>query len=169
MTDANTDLEARDKLWDLIKDIRIAMMTTQDDDVLRARPMQGYQDSFDGTLWFFSRLSSHKRLEIEREHQVCLAYADPDHQRYVSVSGVASLEKDKARAKALWNKYAAAWFPEGLDDPDLVLIRVRTEQAEYWDSAASRAVQLYRVAKARLTGERPYGGENEKLDLTGTG
>lgn len=160
-----TDEEAREKFWELIKDMGTAMMTTVDDGVLRARPMRGHQDAFNGTLWFFTKVSSHKASEIGRLSQVNLTYVDQAKERYVSVSGHAELVFDRLKFKALWNAFTAAWFPDGVDDPDLALIKVTVEQAEYWDGPSSKMVQLWRLAKAKLTGEAPDLGENEKITV----
>ena len=166
MADRN-DIE---KIRDLIKGIRFAMLTTVDTDgSLRSRPMATQEAEFDGELWFFTGASSPKVDEVERDHRVNVSYAAPDDNTYVSVSGTARLVRDKAKAKELWNPALKAWFPEGLDDPDLALLRVRVEKAEYWDSPSSKMVQLYGLAKAVLTGKRADDiGENEKIDLKGS-
>lgn len=165
MSETVSEDEAREKLWELIKDMGTAMLTTFDEGVLRARPMRGHQDAFNGTLWFFTRVSSHKTSEIDRLAQVNLTYVDQASERYVSVSGRAELVYDRLKFKELWNPFTAAWFPEGIDDPDLALMKVTAEQAEYWDGPSSRMVQLWRLAKAKLAGELPDLGENEKIDL----
>src|SRR5690349_5444959 len=166
MADRN-DIE---KIRDLIKGIRFAMLTTVDTDgSLRSRPMATQEAEFDGELWFFTGASSPKVDEVERDHRVNVSYAAPDDNTYVSVSGTARMVRDKAKAKELWNPALKAWFPEGLDDPDLALLRVRVEKAEYWDSPSSKMVQLYGLAKAMLTGKRADDiGENEKIDLQGS-
>ncbi|HEV7368659.1 pyridoxamine 5'-phosphate oxidase family protein [Arenibaculum sp.] len=154
------------KLWDMIGSIQFAMLTTTDEDgTLRSRPMAAVNHDFDGELWFFTRASSHKTLEIDRHHQVNLAYSDPDEQNYVSVSGTATLVRDSAKAKELWKEPMRTWFPDGPDDPDLALLRVRADSAEYWDAPSSAMVHAYGYVKARLTGEPPKPGENRKLDL----
>lgn len=163
MAGPTNNAEAQAKVWQMIKDIHIAMMTTIDDGTLRSRPMVSKPDRFDGTLWFFTWASSHKIDEVERNQQVNLSYALPDKQQYVSVSGTATLVRDKAKAKELWNPFVAAWFPKGLDDPDLALLRVDVEYAEYWDAPSSRMVRLYEYAKANAAGRTPDMGENRKV------
>lgn len=154
------------KLYDLIKDVRIAMMTTVDTDgSLRSRPMHSQAADKNGDLWFFTKASAHKNDEIGREHRVNLSYADTSAQTYVSVSGHAELVRDRAKIDELWSEPLRAWFPNGKDDPDVALIRVRPDKAEYWDSPSSTMVHLYGYAKAALTGEPPHPGENAKLDL----
>jgi general stress protein 26 len=159
-----------EKLAKLIKGIRVAMLTTQDDDgTLRSRPMETQSEKeFDGTLWFFTPLASHKVHEVEREHQVNLSYAAPDDNRYVSVSGLASISRDRAKIDELWSPALKAWFPKGKDDPDVALLKVDVSKAEYWDSPSSTLVKLAGFTKAVLTGQRYEAGENKKLnDLAG--
>jgi len=159
-------MEADDKLWELIKDVKIAMLTTQDEHGdLHSRPMATQQKLLDGDLWFFTRDSSAKAGEAKRHPQVNLSYANPDDNRYVSVTGSADIVHDKARAKELWNPVYRAWFPQGLDDPDMVLLRVRVERAEYWDSPSSTMVQVAGFVKAMVSGKsyEPGPGEHGKL------
>jgi general stress protein 26 len=150
MAQTNDRKESIAKLNELIKDIEIAMLTTYDQDgSLHSRPMATQKVEFDGLLWFFTRASSHKVQEIEREHHVNLAYSAPDKQRYVSVSGMARLVKDRPKMEELWNPVYKAWFPDGLDDPDLALLKVSVEHAEYWDSPSSFAAQVIKFVQAR--------------------
>jgi general stress protein 26 len=165
MAERLTEQEAEAKVWRMIQDIRTGMMTTQDEALLRARPMHGHAEPEQRTIWFFTRAESAKTDEIEREHAVCVAYADPAHQRYVSISGRAAVVRDRAKIEALWNPFVAAWFPDGKDDPHLALIKVAPEQAEYWDSPASKMVQLWRLAKAKAERRPPELGRNEKVEL----
>lgn len=167
----NSDVE---KLRDLIQDIRVAMLTTvEEDGSLRSRPMATQKltqkAEFDGELWFFTGAGSEKVQEIRREQHVNVSYADPDDERYVSVSGTALIVHDRAKAEELWSPVLKAWFPQGLDDPDLALLRVKVEKAEYWDSPSGKMVQLLGLVKALATGERYHAdpGENEKLELAG--
>ena len=157
--------ESIGKLNELINDIQFVMLTTMDGGVLRSRPMQTQEFEFDGDLWFFTSLKTHKTEEIERDNRVNVAYAAPDDNTYVSVSGTASIVQDKAKIEELWNPILKAWFPEGLDDPNLCLLKVSVEQAEYWDSPSSTIVQIAGFVKALVTGQSAKGGENEKITL----
>ena len=150
------------KLWELIKDIKIAMLTTEDaDGVLRSRPMATQQAEFEGDLWFFTGASSRKVREASRHHEVNLSYAEPGSNKYVSVSGTASVVHDAAKAKELWNPIYTAWFPEGLEDPNLALLKVEVHKAEYWDSPSSSMVQLVGFLKAFATGQTYQPGPGE--------
>ena len=161
--------EDLEKLGELIKDIRVAMLTTveQPDGHLRSRPMYMQETEFDGDLWFFSRKSSPKMKQIEEDHDVNVAFAEPDDSRYVSISGTARVVTDQTKMEALWSEPLRAWFPDGLDDPELALLKVHAEQAEYWETASGTMKMLFGYAKAALTGERDKNevGENKKLEL----
>jgi general stress protein 26 len=158
---------ALEKFQSLIKDIKMAMLTTiAPDGSLRSRPMATLQTEFDGDLWFFTSDNSPKVDEIVDDQHVGLAYASFSKQEYVSVSGVAGIVRDPERARQLWTPAAKAWFPEGVEDPHLVLLRVRVTAIEYWDAPASRMVVLYGMAKAILTGDRPKNlGEHKKISV----
>ncbi len=159
--------QAIEKLGKLIAKVKFAMLTTADEDgTLRSRPMATQKaDEFDGDLWFFTRASAPKVGEVEHEHQVNVAYAEPDDQLYVSVSGRANLVRDKAKADQLWTPAMKAWFPKGTDDPDLALLKVHVEKAEYWDTPNSTLVHLVGFVKATVTGQAYKPGENEKITL----
>lgn len=157
------------KLYDLIKDIRIAMMTTvEPDGSLHSRPMYNQVIDDAGDLWFFTRARDPKVAEISRDGQINLAYSDTSAQDYVSVSGKAQIVRDQAKVKELWSEGVRTWFPKGPDDPDIALIRVHPVGGEYWDSPSRTVMQLYGYAKARLTGEPPYElSDQKKVDLHG--
>jgi len=157
--------ESIKKVNDLIKDVQIAMLTTIDGGVLRSRPMQTQEAEFNGDLWFFTSTDTHKTDEIEKDARVNVSYASPASNTYVSVSGTASLVSDKEKIEELWNPILKAWFPKGLDDPTLILLKVSVEQAEYWDSTSSTVVQVGGFVKALVTGERADGGDHGRVNL----
>lgn len=151
------------KLYEMIKDVRIAMMTSvEPDGSLHSRPMYNHTADEAGDLWFFSRARDPKIGELRRDSEVNLAYADPSHQNYVSVSGKAEIITEKSKVKELWTEGLRTWFPKGPDDPDIALIRVHPSGGEYWDSPSRTVMQLYGYAKARLTGEPPYELSDQK-------
>ena len=109
-------------------------------------------------------LDSSKVNEVGREHQVCVAYANPDDQVYVSVSGTAQITRDRQKIEELWSPVYKAWFPQGLEDPNVALLFVDVDKAEYWDAPSGRLVQLAGFVKALATG-KPYGGEGSESFL----
>jgi general stress protein 26 len=89
---------------------------------------------FDGTLWFFTPLDSSKVGEVADEGQVNLNFADPAEHRYVSLSGLATLSVDRQKIEELWSADVEPWFPEGIQDSQLALLRVDIDKWEYWDA-----------------------------------
>lgn len=162
----NTREESIKKLNELIKEMDFAMLTTNDGGVLRSRPMQTQDFDFDGDLWFFTSSETHKAEEIERDNRVNVSYASPENNTYVSVSGRASIVKDREKIDEYWSDILKAWFPEGKDAPDLALLKIEVEQAEYWDAPSSKVAQALGFLKALATGESAHDiGENEKINL----
>jgi general stress protein 26 len=84
---------------------------------------------------------------------------------WVSLSGDAVVVEDVAKKRELWNSAVEAWFPQGPDDDSVVLLKVEADSAEYWDSPGGRLATVFSFAKAKLTGRRIEGGENEKVEL----
>ncbi len=162
-------IEGIKKLGEMIEDIDFAMLTTIDEDgTLRSRPMSTQQVEFDGDLWFFTRASAPKVDEVEHDHRVNLSYSKPEDQRYVSISGTARLVRDRTKIEELWSPALKAWFPKGLEDPDIALLKVSVERAEYWDSSSSTMAHIVGFIKAVTTGQEYKPGENEKINLTNT-
>jgi len=155
------------KMRELIDGIKIAQLTTVGTDgMLRSRPMGTQEVEFDGNLWFFTSKDTHKVDEIEAHPQVCATYAAPDRNRYVSVSGTAKLNDDRAKMEELWRPAFKIWFPDGLSDPKLTLIKVEVTRVEYWDAPASKVVSLVGFIKAIATGKRAEDiAENEEILL----
>lgn len=145
-----------DQLNELIHGIQFAMLTTiRPDGTLHSCPMATQEVDPEGILWFFSGADSEKVEALHSEKRVCVSYAEPKDQRYVSITGVGELVRNQAKAKELWNPLYKAWFPQGLEDPNLLLIKVHVGEAEYWYAPEGRMVQLLGFAKAAVTGQ-PY-------------
>jgi len=152
------------KLADLIDEASIAMLTTADSDgTLRSRPLATLQMDSEGKLWFFTALSSGKVEEIDQHRKVNLSYANVDRQDYVSISGHARLFRDPAKMRELWTQWVEPWFPNGLNDPDLALLEVTIDDAEYWDAPASRTQRLLGLARALSTGKTDRLGEHGEV------
>ena len=157
--------ESIEKLKGLIENIDFAMLTTHANGKLRSRPMSTQKFEFDGDLWFFTSDQTHKVEEIEKDNEVNVAYSKPEDNTYISVSGTASIVHDREKIEELWNPILKAWFPKGLDDPALCLLKVSVEEAEYWDSPSSTLVQIAGFVKALVTGQSADGGDHGKVNF----
>ena len=161
----NDNQESLKKLKDLVADVKIAMLCTSHNGHLRSRPMSTAQFDDEGNLWFFTNEHSGKADEVAGDHEICLAYSSPSKNTYVSISGNAQIVNDWVKMKELYNPAIKAWFPKGLDDPDLELLKVIPFKAEYWDSSSSKMVLLFQMAKAIVTGEKYHEGQHGKIEF----
>ena len=128
---------------DLVKDIPFAMFTTiTAGGALRSRPMVATENAFDGALWFFTRTSSAVAQEIAVNNMVNITYVSAPEDRFVSVSGSASVVRDVERAGVMWSPAYNQWFAGGASDPELSLIKIEASRVEYWDRKAGRMREL---------------------------
>jgi len=151
------------RLADLIADAEVAMLTTEEPDgTLRSRPLMTLEMDQEGRLWFFTNLSTRKVGEMDQHRKVNLSYADVARQAFVSISGRVRLLRDEEKARELWTQRVKPWFPSGLDDPDLGLLEVTVEEAEYWDVPANRMQRLFGLT-ASSAGEPGQPGEHGEV------
>jgi general stress protein 26 len=155
------------KVAGLIRGSKLAMLTTTaPDGTLTSRPMGLQETDFDGSLWFFLEHSSRKVAHIAVHPQVNVTVSAPVSATWVSLTGTGTVVDDPARKRELWNAGVEAWFPHGPDDTNIALLKVEASSAEYWDSPSGRLATLISFAKAKITGERYSGGENETVTMT---
>jgi general stress protein 26 len=166
MASNESNMDNTKLLAEKIKGVRIAMMTTvEPDGTLHSRPMATQDIEFDGNLWFFTQASAPKVGEVEQHRQVNISYSKPEDNLFVSVSGTAELVREQQKIHELWRPFYKAWFPDGPENPDLALLKVSVESAEYWDAPSGKMGLLYSIAKGIATGGKNPEGENRKLDF----
>lgn len=159
MTSTATDHQQAIKtVYDLIKGIDTAMLTTISEEGLVSRPMKTQDVEFDGTLWFITKKDSGKFHELLHNQHVNVAYAG---KSYVSIRGKAELIEDQEKLQQFWNPVYEEILETTSDDPELVLIKVNAETAEYWDSGNKfkMATFLFR----RMLGKNTEGTEINKI------
>jgi general stress protein 26 len=167
MTATQTQSDDLQKLRDMVKDIDFCMLTTIDENGdLHSRPMSANGEiDPNGDLWFFTGVSSHKVSEVSDTPKVNVSFADPKNQRYVSITGVAQVVREREKIEELWKPEFKMWFPKGKDDPEIALLRISLEKAEYWDSPSSTVSYALSFVSSLVTGKQPDFGENKKLEF----
>lgn len=151
------------RAWELMKKIGFAMLVTQDGDRLRARPMSAYVERDDNAIYFLTDARHHKDEEIAHNPNVNVSFADAGDQKYVSVSGTAVVSNDRAKIKQLFSTPAKAWW-NSAEDPNIRVLKIAPESAEYWDSPGS-VISYVKMAAAAVSGTRPDIGENRKVTM----
>jgi general stress protein 26 len=160
------------KLYDLIDDLEIAMMTTRRaDGHLESRAMANQKRAAGADLWFVTAEGTGKLNDIEADPHVNLAYYKDRTREWISVSGTAVLSRDREKIRELYATDWKAWFPDEGDprhgtpeDPRFVLIGVTVHAAVFLEVNKPQPVVLYEVAKGWLTGSNPDVGEMHRLD-----
>lgn len=147
--------EAIEKLQSLINDIGTCMFfTNTQTGIHNTRPMAAIEVDINGNIWFFANLKSGKVKDIEKDSHVHLVFASPSKDSYVDLRGRASIEQDRKSIEDKWNPIIKAWFPEGKNDPDLCLIKVKTDEAHYWDTESTKMVTVLKMVASIVTGKQ---------------
>lgn len=119
-------------------------------------------------LWFVTSYDTPKMDEIRSNSQVLVTFQNRNDQ-FLSLSGRAELVRDRQKVDELWQEPFKVWFPEGKDDPNLVLIQVHASQGEYWDNGGLNKISfLFEAMKAYTTGDTPNvkeGAQHGKVQL----
>jgi general stress protein 26 len=160
-----------DKFYSLIDDIDIAMMTTRrPDGHLESRAMANQKRASGADLWFVTADGTAKVRDIEFDPHINLAYYKDRTREWISVSGVASLSRDRQKIGELWAPDWKMWFAEGgdprygtPDDPRLVLIGVDIHAAAFLEVNKTTPVVLFELVKGWVSGEAPELGEVHRL------
>jgi general stress protein 26 len=148
--------ELRHRAWSKLRSLGIVQLTTGDGrGQLHSCPLVIQLTDFNGVLWFFVARSSDVASNVERDPRVSVCCMDISDGFYLSASGTARLVQDKAIARELWSFMSKAWFPGGVDDPELVLLKVSVDHAEVWDSDSNRLVRFFSMPRAALLGSTP--------------
>lgn len=150
----------------LIKDVQVCMFTTVDESgKVSSRPMATAHVDDENNIWFFTNEFSEKIHEVSKDNAVNLIYAHPGKNTYIDVAGVCKIMIDRSVMKKHWNPMLKAWFPGGLDDPKLCMLKVVTKEAHYWNSSANKMVVFAGMFKAIVTGKKYEEGEIGKVKL----
>ncbi|MGA6536975.1 pyridoxamine 5'-phosphate oxidase family protein [Stenotrophomonas sp. NPDC101269] len=154
------------QLAEMIRGIDIAMFTTVGvDGRLYSRPLGTQEVEFDGDLWFATAADSPKVAEIALNPRVNVAYASTSGNTYVSVAGTARVIDDRAKAEELWSPAMKLFFPGGPDDPNLRLIHVSAESAEYWDGPGGLLGSALSFVLSAMNDEPGALSDNGVVDL----
>ncbi|HZP76431.1 MAG TPA: pyridoxamine 5'-phosphate oxidase family protein [Pseudolabrys sp.] len=155
-----------DRIWELMSSISFCMLTNWDGARLHSRPMKAMVRREENAVYFFTDVRAHKDDEIVRFPQVCIGFADPGSQKYVSLSGSAEVLRDKSKLRELWAAPAKAWWGSP-DDPNVRLIKITPDEAECWD-APGNLISGLRIALSIMAGRPPnHAGEHQKARLRG--
>lgn len=149
---------------DILKKFDTAMLVTQRGRELRSRPMEIVDRTEDGRVWFITSIDSAKLEELTENPDVNVSMqAD---SRFLSISGAVRATRDREKVDEVWKDSHAVWFPEGRDDPTLVLLEVVPTYVEYWDRSGIDGLKfMFSAAASSITGDAPDGDVHGKVDF----
>ena len=158
---------ALEKARSLLRNFRSAMLTTSVAGQIHSRPMglQGKANEFDGSLWFFADDRATVVNEIAAGSTATLILQSDGDSAYLQLDGGAVVDPDRERMRELYTPLIKTWFPAGLDDPHLTLLRFDVTRGSFWESPGGMVQVLAAFTKALVTGERAQGGEMGDFDL----
>ena len=158
--------EAVEKLQEMVSDIRTCVMITSGKTGARSsRPMAAVHTDHMGNIWFFTNLQSNKVKDIEMDHFVQLVFAHPGKDSYLDVRGRANVITDKKSIEEKWTIMVKAWFPDGINDPDICLLQIKTDEVHYWDTENSKMVRVLQAAMSIVAGKPLVEGVHGELNV----
>lgn len=159
--------ETKSDLFEIINNLEIGMLVSENESELRSRPMKFFTDEETNHLWCLTKFGSEKVYEIATDSDVNVSFACPKSQNYVSVSGKAYVRRDSEKIDMMWSDAMAVWFDCDKSDPNIAAIQVVPSTAEYWDGKSSTIARMWEIAKAKVTGDKPDMGDSAKVRLAG--
>ena len=152
------------KVTDIINDSRIGMFTTiNEKGALVSRPLAVQDVKDDGDMWFFTGEGTSQVAHIGADPRVNVSFGKGTE--WVSVAGTAEVVRDRSKIRELWNQAVEAWFPDGPDTPEVVLLRVDSDSADYWASPGGTAATVLQWVKSKVTHSRMSVGESGTVEL----
>ncbi|GAA1359622.1 pyridoxamine 5'-phosphate oxidase family protein [Arthrobacter rhombi] len=152
------------RLATLLREADTAMLTTvSTDGKLISRPMTTQDTDFLGDLWFVFSKESPQASQIQKAAEVNVAFETKN--TWVSISGSGHIVEDRIKLEEHWTSAMDAWFPHGIDSPEVALLRVEVESAQYWETKAGPLTAVIEKIKARGSDEQPDIGQSQKVEF----
>lgn len=156
------------KLKEEIENSETTILTTVSlEGKLRSRPVPPLKMDESNTLWFFTNEFSARVNEITKNPLVCICYSNSKTQKYGSVTGEAGIVTYHKKMKELWDPLLQKWFPEGFDDPRLVLLKIYIEEVEKWDPNWNKMIKVSEMPENFTIKENNAEKRHKKLILRG--
>lgn len=166
-TENLSNQEAIVKLKEMVDSIDIGMLCTyvKDTDYAHAIPMSRQEVDEEGNIWFLFSAESETYQNLQQNKKVSLLYADVSSYNFISINGSAEISMNKDRIEKYWNRFVAAWFEKGKEDPSIRVLKVIPAEAHYWDNKSNKLVTFLKVAASAVSGQKMDIGREGELDL----
>jgi general stress protein 26 len=129
--------ELQEKFWKALKSDMTVMLGLSGVDEGHMRPMTAQLEGDKGPIWFFTSTESELVSQLSGSHRAIATFSSKGHDVFAAIHGDLAIDNDRPVIDRLWNKFVAAWYEGGRDDPKLVLLRFNAERAEIWKDGSS--------------------------------
>lgn len=158
--------EAIEKLKDLVNKIDVGMVCSYpENDYIHAVPMSRQEVDDAGNIWYLFSSESETYEYLNANKKISLLFSHVGDYSFVSVNGVAEISQNKERIEKYWNKFVEAWFEKGKDDPRIRVLKVKVEDAHYWDTKTNKLVTFLKLAASAVTGKKMETGRDGELNI----
>jgi len=145
--------DAIEQVKEIVDHQRVCMMVTDPASYpASSRPMAVAEVDEHGAFWFLTLRTTDKFDDVEKDPRITLHFSNPSDHEFMTIHGECEVLNDMARKKELWSVFAKAWVPDGVDNPDLRLLKVTPTDGYYWDTTQGRVVAAVKIAFALVTG-----------------
>lgn len=156
----------RETLFHAMQETRIALLSIEGNP-LHPQPMTHFLDPATAEIWYLAARDSRLVRAVGLGARAQLAFTDADHLLHAGLSGAIVQSTDEARIDAIWTPAAAAWFPGGRQDPNLVALRLTLESASVWASTSSGMRVGIEMLRGAITRHAPEIGTHVELEFNG--
>ena len=157
--------EAKEKLKELAEGIDFCLMATNlGANPSHAIPMSTKEVCDQGNIWFLSHKNSQHNENIVANPNTELYYGKPGAMEFLTVFGEASISTDRAMIDKLYGKSDDTWF-DGIDDPNVTVIKVTPKDAHYWEPKSNALVSLVKMGVGYVTGKKQEIGDEGDLKI----
>jgi len=157
---------SKSNLYELVKSFDVAMLTTHQAKEMHARPMVIARLDKGMDAYLLTDTDSVKVEEIDKNPHALLSFQSA--RQFASVKGEITFDHDRALLKTLWKETWKVWFPKGIDDPNIAVLKFTAQEGEYWDNSGLKGLKyVFEAAKAYIAGERPKpdSDQHNKINL----
>ena len=132
-----TPQELEKQFWKALKDDMTMMLGLDGVEDGHTRPMTAQFENDRGPIFFFTSTDNALVHALDRGKRAIASFASKDHELFATVHGTLSVDTDRSNVDKYWNRFVAAWYEGGKDDPKLALLRLDTDKAQIWLNESS--------------------------------
>ncbi|HUH35645.1 MAG TPA: pyridoxamine 5'-phosphate oxidase family protein [Moheibacter sp.] len=159
--------EALEKLQDLINKIDIGMLCTHPEghSQIHVVPMSRQEVDDQGNIWYLFSAESETYKNLQTNKKLSVLFSHVGDYEILSINGTAEVSSDQARIDKYWNKFVASWFQKGKEDPNIRILKVKVDDAHYWDTKSNKFITLIKLATSAVSGQKLDLGREGELNL----